>query len=120
MAKSIECPSCGNVIYATDEKCPYCGTKNINKANNNYVQPVGQNYPQNISYPRGKKVNKIVYILLAILLGGIGAHKFYAGKFGQGLLYLFFCLAVIPSIIGIIEGILAIEKQTDENGDMYI
>ena len=27
-----------------------------------------------------KAVNKIVYIVLAVFLGGIGVHKFYAGK----------------------------------------
>ena len=27
-----------------------------------------------------KTVNKVIYCILALLLGGIGAHKFYAGK----------------------------------------
>ena len=35
----------------------------------------------------GKKpVNKIAYGLLAIFFGGIGVHKFYAGKIGLGIL----------------------------------
>ncbi|MBE4907241.1 TM2 domain-containing protein [Bacillus luteolus] len=43
--------------------------------------------------------------VLAILLGGIGIHKFYLGKSGLGILYLVFCWTYIPAIIGLIEGI---------------
>lgn len=49
--------------------------------------------------------------LLAILLGGIGAHKFYLGKPGQGILYLIFCWTYIPGILGLIEGIKYLTKN---------
>lgn len=42
---------------------------------------------------------------LAFFLGGIGAHKFYLEKPGQGLLYLLFCWTLLPAIIGALEGI---------------
>ena len=35
--------------------------------------------------------NRVAAGVLAILLGGIGAHKFYLGQSGQGILYLLFC-----------------------------
>ena len=44
--------------------------------------------------------------ILAILLGGLGIHKFYLGKAGMGILYLLFCWSFIPAIVGFIEGIL--------------
>ncbi len=66
------------------------------------------------------RVNKLVYILLAVLLGDIGAHKFYCGKIGIGLLYLAFCWTIIPAIAGLIEGILAIGKPTDAQGNIEI
>lgn len=50
--------------------------------------------------------NKIVAGVLGILLGGWGIHKFYLGKVGMGILYILFCWTGIPSIIGLIEGIL--------------
>jgi hypothetical protein len=49
--------------------------------------------------------NKTVAGVFAILLGGIGVHKFYMGKVLMGILYLLFCWTFIPSVVGIIEGI---------------
>ena len=54
------------------------------------------------STPRSKATAGI----LAILLGGLGNHKFYLGKAGMGILYLLFCWSFIPAIVGFIEGIL--------------
>ncbi len=65
-------------------------------------------------------VNKVAYALFALLLGGLGAHKFYAGKIGLGFLYLFFCWTCIPGIIALIEGIVALTKQADENGNILV
>lgn len=81
-----------------------------------------ERYAPHDDMPRAAKnrVNKIVYILLAILLGDIGAHKFYCGKIGMGILYLAFCWTMIPGIAGLIEGILAIGKPTDAQGNMEI
>lgn len=49
--------------------------------------------------------NKVTAGLLAILLGGIGMHKIYLGKWLQGVLYFIFCWTYIPVFLGIIEGI---------------
>lgn len=48
---------------------------------------------------------KLTASVLAIFLGGFGAHKFYLGQTGWGILYLLFCWTFIPGIVGIIEGI---------------
>lgn len=50
--------------------------------------------------------SKVVAALLAIFLGGLGAHKFYLGKIGQGFLYLIFCWTWIPGVVALIEGII--------------
>jgi TM2 domain-containing membrane protein YozV len=53
-------------------------------------------------------------IVLALLLGGLGAHKFYLGQTLQGFLYLLFCWTFIPSIVAFIEAIVLMftSKQT--------
>jgi TM2 domain-containing membrane protein YozV len=43
--------------------------------------------------------------VLALLLGGVGAHKFYLGQTGAGIVYLLFCWTLIPGLIALIEGI---------------
>ncbi len=43
--------------------------------------------------------------VLAIVLGTFGIHKFYLGKYGQGLLYIAFCWTFIPTVISIAEGV---------------
>ena len=67
-----------------------------------------------------KSVNKVSYILFAMFLGGLGAHKFYSGKTFKGVLYLVFCWTFIPAFIAFIEGILAIGKPTDEYGNFEV
>lgn len=66
------------------------------------------------------EVNKITYALLAIFLGIFGAHKFYAGKVGMGILYLILGATGISCFIGIIEGCIALGRTADSNGNIIL
>ncbi len=48
--------------------------------------------------------NKLAAALLAIFLGGFGAHKFYMGNTKMGICYLLLSFTMIPSIVSIVEG----------------
>ena len=72
------------------------------------------------AYNGQKTLNKIAYCLLAFFLGGLGIHKFYAGKVGLGIVYLLFCWTAIPGIIAFIEMIIALTKESDSNGNILI
>lgn len=50
--------------------------------------------------------SRIAAALFALLLGGIGVHKFYLGQIGMGIVYLLFCWTFIPALIAFIEGII--------------
>lgn len=74
----------------------------------------------NITCGTGYLVNKTTFCLLALLLGGIGVHKFYEGRILLGILYLLFCWTGIPTIVSVVEGILALTKDADFNGDIEV
>ena len=63
---------------------------------------------------------KLVYIIFAIVLGNLGVHKFACKKIGAGVIYLAFFWTGIPGVIGLIEGILAIFKETGEWEEMNL
>lgn len=62
------------------------------------------------------KVKKVPYVLLALFLGGFGAHKFYSGKFFPGIVYILTCWSYVPLLMSFIELIVVALKNTDEDG----
>jgi TM2 domain-containing membrane protein YozV len=63
---------------------------------------------------RGK--SKVTAGILALLVGGLGIHKFYLGGWGWGLLYIIFIWTFIPAIVSFIEGIMLL-TMSDEAFD---
>lgn len=53
-------------------------------------------------YSSGAK-SRTTATVLALLLGGIGAHHFYLGKIGLGVLYLLFVWTLVPAMLGVLE-----------------
>ena len=56
---------------------------------------------------------RIVAGLLALFLGGFGFHKFYLGKSKVGLLFLVFVWTLIPTVIGLVQGIYYLLQSDD-------
>jgi len=44
--------------------------------------------------------------ILALLVGGLGVHKFYLDRPLQGALYLVFCWTFVPAVIALVEAIV--------------
>lgn len=59
------------------------------------------------------EVNKFIFAALAIFLGLVGAHWFYAKQYKRGLLYFIFSWTTIPLFLGIYQGIKALLTPTD-------
>ena len=92
------CKHCGKQIAAEAVICPACGCqvetmKSAESTPSIVINNSNQNSNQNINaipaYAFKKPKNKWVALLLCFFLGVIGAHKFYEGRAGMGLLYLF-------------------------------
>jgi len=94
------CHECGAAIKVKAEICPKCGVRQTSP---------GSSFGS--VAPNGK--SKLAAALFALFLGGIGIHKFYLGKTGQGILFILFCWTFIPALIGFIEGIIFL-TMTDE------
>lgn len=94
------CAECGAVINEKAEICPECGVR----------QPGAGSSDD----------ERLIAALLAIFLGGIGAHKFYLGQTKLGVLYLCFFWTAIPALIGIIEGVIYLSKSDEEFRRQYL
>ncbi|MDX2255154.1 MAG: NINE protein [Pseudanabaenaceae cyanobacterium bins.39] len=53
-------------------------------------------------------------ILWCFFLGGIGAHRFYLGQAGIGILYLLFFWTFIPAFVAFIEFIMLLVMSDSE------
>ncbi|MBO8442875.1 MAG: TM2 domain-containing protein [Spirochaetes bacterium] len=102
----------------SEQPAQQSGAININVSNSIEGQNQAAAYVP--SSKSTKVVNKIVYCLLAFFLGGLGFHRFYAGKIGTGILYLLFCWTFIPSLLALIDFIIGLCKRSDSNGNIAV
>ena len=57
---------------------------------------------------------KVTAGILAILLGGLGVHKFYLGYTTEGIIMILLLFCGISPIIGLVEGIIYLTKSDPE------
>lgn len=94
------CVECATLINKQAEICPECGVRQ----------------PSHAAY---SDTDQIAAGILAILLGGLGAHKFYQGNSKLGVIYLCFFWTGIPAVLGLIEGILMLIADEREYEEKY-
>ena len=56
---------------------------------------------------------RVIAILLALFLGGIGIHRFYMNRPGSGIIYVLFCWTFIPAIVALVEALLLLLTTDD-------
>lgn len=104
---AIICSHCGRQVEELKREAPQQQPQQIviNNTNSNV------NTNNNTAAVNGAMVgmnpkNKWVALILAIVLGFVGAHKFYEGKFMMGVLYIFtgglFFIGVILDILALL------------------
>ncbi len=93
----VFCPKCGT--QHNRKFCPECGTPapDLGQTQQRPQQPpqpqqpapvIINNVTTNVVHT-GREKNKWVALLLCFFFGFAGAHKFYEGKIGMGVLYFF-------------------------------
>ncbi len=131
---SLYCPKCATPVADGIPACPSCGVPFVQQAAAPSAgQPVYQNQPMpHLSEANNKK---IAAGLCAILLSGLGVHKFILGYHGAGWVYLGLLIggimtscifpfiiisAPVMGMISLIEGIIYLTKTDEEFYHTYI
>ena len=87
----VFCHSCGKPIKKEAEICIYCGVRQ-----------------KRYSYIDTSDKDWTTCLLLCLFLGAFGGHRFYVGKTGSAILYIFtlggFIIGAIIDLICIISG----------------
>jgi TM2 domain-containing membrane protein YozV len=60
--------------------------------------------------------NPSTALVLALLLGGAGAHRFYLRQWGWGIAYIVFAWTFIPLVVALFE-CFVIKKRTERYND---
>lgn len=118
MEQDLKCTNCGGdkfkFVANGTYKCAYCGQiHNMPHMNPQAAAPQASN----INYADRK--NRVTAAILALLLGALGAHKFYLKQAGMGVLFLLFFWTYIPGIIGFIEGIILLTMSDEAFDQKY-
>ncbi len=105
LRNGVYCRDCAAIISPTAPTCPHCGGRQMAVSGLGAVSPSGK--------------SRIAAALFAFFLGGLGVHKFYLGRTGQGIVYLVFFWSFIPAIIAFIEGIVYLTMSDEEFAAKY-
>lgn len=116
----VMCPFCESAITITAQKCRHCGEW-VARDCENCGTPLRNEWAArgtcaqcsatgtNLTKVPGQAVvgskSRAAAAIFALLLGWMGAHKFYLDKPGMGIVYLVFFWTTIPAVVSFFEGI---------------
>jgi len=115
------CYACANILDFRAELCPRCGVRQF------AMPPAmpGVAMPGTALAVQGGRAlarsskDKTTAGIFALLLGGLGIHKFYLGQTGAGIVYLLFFWTCIPALIAFVEGILFLTMSDEAFAERY-
>jgi len=111
-ASIVYCQKCGTAMERQDRFCRRCGWDSTAPPG---VDAVPAALPANVSEKK-----RLVALILCVLLGVFGFHRFYAGKIGTGVLWLFtfglLTLGMLADLILIAAG----EFKDSEGRKIYV
>lgn len=73
------CPNCGSPVQPDDAFCPKCGKS---------LQAMPAQNPADIQAGKEKEDRWLIALVLCIVLGSFGVHRFYTGNTTTGILML--------------------------------
>jgi len=107
------CYACAAILDVRAELCPRCGIRQPALPGSTALTVQG-------ARPLARTTrNKTTAGVFALVLGGLGIHKFYLGQTAAGIVYLVFCWTLIPAFIAFIEGILFLTMSDESFAEKY-
>lgn len=95
----IKCPECGNMISEQAVSCPGCGMP-LHKESREFKN--SSDAMDNRDVKQVSEKSRLVTLVLSVLLGFLGVHKFYVGKSSGGICSVLLLLATfIVNIIAL-------------------
>lgn len=133
--KIIKCSNCGTENTGLENYCRNCGTSLDDPFQQQQQQQQMQQQYQSPQQTQGAD-KKLAAGITGILLGGFGVHKFILGYQQEGIILLSVYLLglvfavitcgigvfvpLIPSVIGLVEGIIYLTKSDEEFVQTYV
>ena len=93
------CPNCRQLIDSAAVVCPHCGEVMLDS-----------------EQEKCSDRSRAMYVMLALTLGTLGAHNFYAGYKGRGVLQCMFSLSIVLcliTVVWILYDIFFVSKDAD-------
>lgn len=115
----MKCSNCGAPVDQESRFCSYCG-ESVERAAETAKdhQEIHIHYHQETKYASKETFSsksRVTALVLCLLLGVLGAHKFYLGKFWVGVVYIFtyglFGIGWLIDLVTLIAG-----NPTDKKG----
>jgi len=103
--QAVFCPRCGITILTGLSFCPNCGAQVGLRAD--VCLKCGTRLPKSETHRVSTK-SRLATTLLALFLGVFGAHRFYAGKSGTGIVMLILTLIGIFTVWFFAVGLILI------------
>lgn len=121
------CTKCGAINDDTAQACTTCQASLSPVGGYQPMQSVNQGMPGAMTDWKAMGADKkILAGILGIVVGAFGVHKFVLGYTTEGIIMLLITVltcgifAIVPSVIGIVEGIIYLTKSDEEFVTTYL
>ena len=130
----MHCTNCGTELRAQAEFCEECGSRASASAQSPAIDRrragvnsmgleemtlmKGMTDAQKMMFESrmsSERKSTTVGAVLAFFLGGVGAHRFYLGQIGLGILYAVFVWTFVPAVVALVETFMMPSRVRQHN-----